>query len=248
MEFTSFGTKTLSRGDMVYFWKRREGNPFGATALQHPTRAHVVAAAPQGAWQHCPCSGTPQALSPPLAEPTPALTFLAPSSMGARHSGVSLRTLLTKVDTGWKTMFSVGWMSLTASWVGTSAKSSHFLMASSPSRMAGILGTRRGPRGHGAAELSPAPALVLQSIRSKIRERERSWQRGTVLPFRSHMGLLINLIHRLILSVGCSRQSMHALPRWRGKGGDQRVLGSPRATRFQLLLARVLRWGFTERA
>lgn len=59
--------------------------------------------------------------------------------MGATHSGVLLRMLLTKVDTGWKTMFSVGWMSLTASWVGTSAKSSHFLMASSPSRMAGIL-------------------------------------------------------------------------------------------------------------
>lgn len=162
-EFTSFGTETLARGDTIYFWKRRDGNPFGTAALQHPTRAHVVAAAPRRAWQHCPCSGTPQALSPPqkiLAEPTPALTFLAPSSMGARHLGVSLRTLLTKVDTGWKTMFSVGWMSLTASWVGTSAKSSHFLMASSPSRMAGILGTRRGPRGHGAAELSPAEGCL----------------------------------------------------------------------------------------
>lgn len=76
------------------------------------------------------------------ALPCQALTFLAPSSMGARHSGALLRTLLTKVDTGWKTMFSVGWMSLTASWVGTSAKSSHFLMASSPSRMAGILGDK----------------------------------------------------------------------------------------------------------
>lgn len=69
------------------------------------------------------------------------LTLGAPSSMGTRHSGVSLRMLLTKVDTGWNAMFSVGRMSFTASWVGTSAKSNHFSMASSPSRMAGILGT-----------------------------------------------------------------------------------------------------------
>lgn len=132
-------------GVTVYFWKWKERNLFGAlhSSIKHRHALQMLpAAAPPAAPQHSPCSGTSPWPSSPLPSPPPVLTFLAPSSMGARHSGALLRTLLTKVDTGWKTMFSVGWMSLTASWVGTSAKSSHFPMASSPSRMAGILGDK----------------------------------------------------------------------------------------------------------
>lgn len=69
----------------------------------------------------------------------PDLTVFGPNPMGARHSGVLFLELFTIVETGWKAMFSVEWMSLRASCVDTSVKSNHFLMASSPSRIAGIL-------------------------------------------------------------------------------------------------------------
>lgn len=66
-------------------------------------------------------------------------TFLACKSTAATHSGVLFRELFTTGETGWKAMFSVGWISFRASWVETSPKSSHLETASSPSNMAGIL-------------------------------------------------------------------------------------------------------------
>lgn len=47
--------------------------------------------------------------------------------------------MFTTVETGWKAMFSVGWINFRASWAETSPKSSHLETASSPSNMAGIL-------------------------------------------------------------------------------------------------------------
>lgn len=145
MEFVSFGREILAQGDS-FFLEAEGRDSIQGSALRHQAQAcpgdTACRCCPSGSLAAPSLLRDVTATKPSPAKPLPALTFLAPSSMGARHSGVLLRTLLTKVETGWKTMFSVGWMSLTASWVGTSAKSSHFLMASSPSRMAGILGDK----------------------------------------------------------------------------------------------------------
>lgn len=66
-------------------------------------------------------------------------TFVLFRSIGCRHSGELLRELLTSEETGWKVKVFLDCRSFMASTDFTSPKSSHFLISSSPSRIAGIL-------------------------------------------------------------------------------------------------------------
>lgn len=90
-------------------------------------------------------------------------------STGVRQSGVLFRQLFTTKETGWKVMFSVGWINFRASWVETSPKSSHLETASSPSNMAGILG-------------SEVKSLVGRGRVTVGRESRKTWVRWQCKP------------------------------------------------------------------